>query len=112
MALRLDPRMPDPDACVQRYMLDRLAASQPEKVFANFADGAEWNYRQTRDIAIRTANALRRLGVQQGERVLVWLPNSADCLRVWFGLNYLGAVFVPINLAYRGNLLQHTVNIS
>ena len=112
MALRLDPRMPKPDACVQRYMLDRLAASQPDKVFANFADGSEWTYRQTRDVAIRTANAFRKLGVKQGERVLVWLPNSADALRIWFGLNYLGAVFVPINLAYRGHLLQHTVNIS
>ncbi len=112
MALRLDPRMPEPDACVLRYRLERLAASQPDKVFANFADGTEWTYRQTREIAIRTANAFRKLGVKQGERVLVWLPNSADCLRVWFGLNYLGAVFVPINLAYRGNLLQHTVNVS
>ena len=52
-----------------------------------------------------------RLGVKQGDRVLVWLPNSADCLRVWFGLNYLGAVFVPINLAYKGGLLQHALNI-
>ena len=112
MALRLDPRMPRPDACVQRYRLDRLAASQPDNVFANFADGTEWTYRQTREIAIRTANAFRKLGVKQGERVLVWLPNSADCLRVWFGLNYLGAVFVPINLAYRGALLQHTANVS
>ena len=67
---------------------------------------------QTRELAIRTANAFRKLGVKQGDRVLVWLPNSADCLRVWFGLNYLGAVFVPINLAYRGSLLQHAVNIS
>jgi carnitine-CoA ligase len=112
MALRLDPRMPEPDACVQRYMLDRLASSQPDKTFANFADGTEWTYAETRVLAIRTANAFRNLGVRQGERVLVWLPNSADCLRVWFGLNYLGAVFVPINLAYRGNLLQHVVNLS
>ncbi len=112
MALRLDPRMPKPDACVQRYMLDRLASSQPDKTFANFADGTEWTYAETRALAVRTANALRNLGVRQGERVLVWLPNSADCLRVWFGLNYLGAVFVPINLAYKGNLLQHVVNLS
>jgi crotonobetaine/carnitine-CoA ligase len=61
---------------------------------------------------IRTANALRALGVKQGERVMVWLPTSADCLRVWFGLNYLGAVFVPLNLAYRGNLLQHALKLS
>ena len=83
-------------------------ARQPDKVFANFADGTEWTYAQTREIAIRTANAFRRLGVRQGDRVLVWLPNSADCLRVWFGLNYLGAVFVPINLAYRGALARST----
>ena len=79
-------------------------ARHPDKVFANFADGTEWTYAQTREIAIRAANAFRRLGVRQGDRVLVWLPNGADCLRVWFGLNYLGAVFVPINLAYRGTL--------
>jgi crotonobetaine/carnitine-CoA ligase len=108
MALRLDPRMPRPDACMQRYMFDRLAASQPDKVFVNFADGTEWTYSQTREIAIRAANAFRKLGVRQGERVLVWVHNCADCLRVGFGLNYLGAVFVPINLAYRGTLLQHT----
>lgn len=112
MTDRLDPRMPSRDQCVQRYMLDRMALSQPVEVFANFADGSEWTYAQTREIAIRAAHAFRRLGIKQGDRVLVWLPNSADCLRVWFGLNYLGAVFVPINLAYKGNLLQHALNIS
>jgi len=112
MAQRLDPRMPRPDECVQRYMLDRLVRAQPDKVFANFADGSEWTYAETRDLAIRTANAFRKLGVKQGDRVLVWLPNSADNLRVWFGLNYLGAVYVPINLAYRGGLLQHTLTLA
>ena len=107
-----DPRMPAPERCVQRYMIDHWAAEQPDKVYADFADGEQWTYRETRAIAIRTANAFRRLGVKQGERVLVWLPNSADCLRVWFGLNYLGAVFVPINLAYRGGLLEHVVGLS
>ncbi len=112
MAQRLDPRMPKVDECVQRYMLDRLAGEQPNKVFANFADGSEWTYAETRDIAIQTANAFRKLGVSQGDRVLVWLPNSADNLRIWFGLNYLGAVYVPINLAYKGSLLQHTLTLS
>jgi carnitine-CoA ligase len=112
MTPRRDPRMPRSDECVQRYMLDRLARTQPDKVFANFADGSEWTYAETRALAIGAANAFRKLGVRQGDRVLVWLPNSADNLRVWFGLNYLGAVYVPINLAYRGNLLQHTVNLS
>lgn len=112
MEYHLDPRMPAPEACVQRYMLERWASVQPEKVFATFADGSEWTYAETLRQAVTTANALRALGVRQGERVMCWLPNSADCLKVWFGLNHLGAVFVPLNLAYRGNLLRHAVKLS
>jgi crotonobetaine/carnitine-CoA ligase len=112
MDYHIDPRMPPPEQCVQRYMLERWVAEQPDKIFAIFADGSTWTYRETLDQAVRTANALRALGVSQGERVMSWLPNGADCLRVWIGLNYLGAVFVPLNLAYRGNLLRHAVKLS
>ncbi|HEV7416850.1 MAG TPA: AMP-binding protein [Tianweitania sediminis] len=112
MAYNIDPRMPAPEACVQRYMLERWAAEQPDKIFAIFADGEQWTYRETLRQAICTANALRDLGVKQGERVMCWLPNGAECLRVWMGLNYLGAVFVPLNLSYRGNLLRHAVKLS
>lgn len=112
MTYHLDPRMPAPDQCIQRYMLERWAKAQPDKVFAIFQDGESWTYADTLREAITTANALKALGVKQGERVLCWLPNSADCLRAWLGLNFLGAVFVPINLAYRGNLLRHAVKLS
>ena len=30
----------------------------------------------------------------------------------WFAANYLGAVFVPLNTAYRGDVLAHVVNAS
>src|SRR5436853_3255406 len=104
-----DPRVPDADRCVLRPLLDRHAAATPDKVFARFADGTEWTYRQTRAIARRTAIGLAALGVKQGDHVLSWLPNGPDAIGVWFGLNYLGAVYVPINLAYRGGLLAHVV---
>ncbi|WP_210243869.1 AMP-binding protein [Mesorhizobium sp. B2-1-3A] len=112
MVSHLDPRMPAPEACVQRYMLERWATTQPDKIFAIFADGSRWTYAETLASTIRTANALKALGVRQGDRVLCWLPNGADCLLSWLGLNYLGAVFVPINLSYRGNILAHTVKLS
>lgn len=112
MDYHIDPRMPAPEACIQRSMLERWAALQPDKPFAIFADGTRWTYAQTLRETIRTANALRALGVRQGERVMVWLPNGMECLKVWFGLNHLGAVFVPLNLAYRGNLLRHAVSLT
>lgn len=112
MEYHLDPRMPKPQQCVQRYLLEHWASVQPDKTFAVFADGTSWTYEETRRIAAATANALRALGVKQGERVLTWLPNSADGLRLWFGLNHLGAVYVPLNLAYKGNLLRHAVGLA
>lgn len=112
MNSHLDPRMPAPEDCVQRYMLERWARVQPDKVFAVFDDGTGWTYAETLARTIRTANALRALGVKQGDHVLCWLPNGSDCLLAWLGLNYLGAVFVPVNLAYRGNILAHAVKLS
>ena len=104
-----DPRVPSADLCVLRPLLDRHANATPDKVFARFADGTEWTYKQTQSIARRTAIGLAALGVAQGDKVLSWLPNGPDAIRIWFGLNYLGAVYVPINLAYRGGLLAHVV---
>ena len=107
-----DTRIPAPEACVLRLVLERRAAETPDKVFAIFADGTIWTYRQTLEITRQAALGFQRLGVRQGEHVLSWLPNGPDALRVWFGLNYIGAVYVPVNLAYRGRILEHVIDNS
>ena len=107
-----DPRVPAAQDCVLREVLEKYAADRPDKVFARFADGTEWTYGQTLEITRRTAAGLQALGVKQGENVHVWLPNGPDVIRVWFGINYLGAVYVPINLAYRGGILAHAIRLS
>ncbi|WP_202626869.1 AMP-binding protein [Steroidobacter agaridevorans] len=101
--------MPPRESVVLRYVLELRAASHPERIFASFPDGSQWTYRQTMTAAQQTACALARLGVRQGHRVLSWLPNGADALRAWFGANWLGATYVPINTAYRGGLLEHVI---
>lgn len=98
--------------CVTRDLIERWAATQPDKVFVQFDDGRRWSYAETRNLSRRAANGLAALGVGQGEHVLSWLPNGDHALRTWFGLNHLGAVYVPVNTAYRGRLLEHIVGIS
>ncbi len=102
--------VPPADECVLRPLLEKWAARQPDKVFVTQGAGREITYRQMRDLAARTAAGLHRLGVKQGQNVVVWLPNGVDCLRVWFGINWLGATYVPINTAYRGRLLEHVLD--
>ena len=102
--------VPPADDCVLRPVLEKWAARQPDKVFVTQGAGREITYRAMREMAARTAAGLHRLGVKQGQNVVVWLPNGIDCLRVWFGINWLGATYVPINTAYRGRLLEHVLD--
>ncbi len=101
--------LPATETCVLRYMLERWAAERPQQVFVIEQDGREWTFSQLHREVVRTANALRALGVAQDDFVVSWLPNGIDALLLWFALNYLGAVYVPINIAYRGRLLEQVV---
>lgn len=104
-----DPRIPNRDECVLRYLLDRWAEERGDKVHVVFADGEEWTFAEMRAKVRAKAAALRALGVEQGEHVAVWLPNGRDALIAFYAINYIGAVFVPFNTAYRGALLEHVV---
>jgi len=101
--------MPSRDECVLRYVLERRARTHPERDFIRQADGAPISYGAFREQVERTAAGLAALGVKQDDTVTVWLPNGVDMIRVWFAINWLGATYVPVNTAYRGNLLAHVI---
>ncbi len=105
-------RVPDRDTCVLRNLVDRHAAATPDKPFAVTPEGVTLTYAGLRARVRAMAGALQRLGVAQGDHVLVWLPNGLDGLVTWFAINYAGAVYVPINTAYRGGILEHVVRNS
>ena len=102
--------IPPRETCVLRYVLDRWAAAKPDEVFSVFEDGETWTYAETRARTRRLGTSLQALGVSEGEHVVVWLPNGKECLEAYFALGYIGAVFVPINTAYRGDLLAHVID--
>jgi crotonobetaine/carnitine-CoA ligase len=112
MADWTDPRIPAADVCVLRDVLDRQARERPDQVAVVFPGGAEWTYAELRRRVRQVAAALQAQGVQQGEHVLIWLPNGAEALRCAWALNYFGAVAVAINTAYRGPLLAHVIDNS
>lgn len=108
----VDRRIPSRDVSVIRPILDRLAKDQPHKVFVKFKSGFSVTYSDLHALVVKTAIGLQQLGVKQGDHVLSWLPNDIDALRLYLAVNYIGAVFVPINTAYRGASLEHVINLS
>lgn len=99
----------DRDCAVLRYMLDRHAEERGEDTFVHFHDGPVWSYAETRDRVRRRAAALRAEGVGQGDPVLTFLGNGPELLTTWFAINYIGAVYVPLNTALVGGALEHVL---
>ncbi|XVQ15174.1 AMP-binding protein [Spirillospora sp. CA-255316] len=93
-------------------MLRRRAHEQGAAVHARFQDGSEWTFADAFHAGLGVAAGLRELGVGKGEPVLTWLPNGADALRAWYGVNLAGAIYAPLNTAYRGALLEHAINLT
>lgn len=93
-------------------MIDDAAHDRGDKIYAMFEDGSSWTYSQLRQQVVAKAAGLQKLGIAQGDHVAAWLPDGPDALIAFFAVNYLGAVFVPFNTAYRGSILEHVLENS
>lgn len=107
-----DPRVPAREDCVVRYLIDRWAEEIPDTVYAIFESGETWTYRELKEKVTTVAAGLAERGVKQGDHVAVWLFGGGEGILTFFAINYLGAVFVPFNTAYKGALLEHVLDNS
>jgi acyl-CoA synthetase (AMP-forming)/AMP-acid ligase II len=67
------------------------------------------------ELAIRaeeTARALVATGVEPGDRVAIWAPNSAAWIVASFGVYLAGGVLVPLNTRYKGEEAGHVLRTS
>jgi crotonobetaine/carnitine-CoA ligase len=87
------------------------AAEHPDRPYATFALGERsFTYGEWDAATDGVAAGLARLGVSKGDAVLEMMRNRAELPMVRFGANKLGAVEVPVNVDYRGYLLEHVFN--
>lgn len=70
----------------------------------------EWNYRQLNDKVNSLALSLKNLGIQAGDRVAIWGPNSYEWVLSQFATAKIGAILVCINPAYRLYELEYALN--
>ncbi len=82
-----------------------------DRTFLYFRD-QEISYRELDDKSNAVANSFRRLGIEKGDKVAIMMLNCPEYLYVWFGLAKIGAIEVPINTAYRGDLFGYVIEHS
>ena len=96
-----------PNICA---LLDAAASEAPDALAWNFFESEERaTYREVRDAVNRLANGLHRRGVRKGTKVAVMLPNVAAMPTTWLALARIGAVMVPVNIAYTPRELEYVI---
>ena len=81
-------------------MLQHRAAAQPQAIAVGGQEGLDWKTltsRQLLDLVDRLADELAAEGVQEGDRVVLWLPNHWRTPAYLFALWKLGAIVVPFD---------------
>ncbi len=91
--------------------VSRAARDWPDNLFLDI-DGRTFTFYEVDIESNRLAHGFRALGVRQGDTVTTILDNSVDAILVWFAINKLGAISVPVNTAYKGEFLRHQLNDS
>jgi long-chain acyl-CoA synthetase len=86
--------------------LETAARRHPRQKAIVFYDRS-MTYRELNDAVNRFANALISLGVKQGDRVALLLPNSPQTVIAYYGALKVGAVVVSMNPLFDETELAH-----
>jgi acyl-CoA synthetase (AMP-forming)/AMP-acid ligase II len=101
----------DPNVSCLADLIGIAVRRNPNAVAIEF-DGGSRSYGQFWDRANRCAHAMLALGLDAGERVVLFANNSPEYLEIYMGLQLAGLVAVPANYRLTGEELVYLVNNS
>ncbi|AMN46166.1 crotonobetaine/carnitine-CoA ligase [Steroidobacter denitrificans] len=76
------------------------------------SDERSYSYGQANAVVNAYAHGLRRLGLQAGDRLMLYMHSCVEFVLLSLAANKLGALWVPVNTDYRGEWLSDTINAS
>lgn len=107
----LELSIPDRDLWSVSALLDLQARTRPDTPFVVW-EGVPHTYAEVDAASDRIASWLRGMGLDQGDRVMLFLDNCIEYVLGWFGASRGGLVEVPTNSDYLGRFLTHAVTLT
>ncbi len=98
----------DPRDRTLHGVLRRQAAAIPDAIYL-WVDDEQISYAEVLARANAWAAALRELGVGRGDSVAFLIKNGPEFVCATFGCLQLGAIWIPVNVDYRGAWLRATL---
>jgi len=91
-------------------IVDRMAQSDPDRVFVRTVGGDSATWRQLQSLMHTWAARFLALEVKPGDVVVTILDAGIDSLAVWLGLTGIGAIDAATNPEFRGRMLAYAIN--
>lgn len=90
---------------------DRVANQHPDTAALIIRhQNVDWSYRELQQRVNQLASGLISLGIEPGDRIGIWGPNSAEWVLTQLATAKIGAIMVCINPAYRLYELEYALN--
>ena len=93
-------------------LLTRLARAQPDREALVYRDGPRYTFAQLEREARTLARGLMALGVQRGERVVLWATNVPEWVVLQFAIAKAGAILVTANTSLRARDVDYLLRQS
>lgn len=87
---------------------ERACEKFPEKPAIIYL-GERFSYRKLQGLIGRFAAALVELGINSGDRVMIYLPNTPQFIIAYLGSQKVGAVPVPVSPIYTPHEIRHLI---
>ena len=92
-------------------LLARHARKYPNNI-AVISMGQETTYQQLNNDANRFAQALQKEGIQKGDKVAIFMPNVYEFAVLYFAIQRVGAVVVPVNAKFVAKEIEYVLEHS
>ena len=96
------------DEVMVHRTIERMAAAQPERPILT-CRGETLTYDQLNRRANRIAHALKKRGVQDGGRVVLLMPRTANLIASMLGVLKAGAGYIPMDVEYPEERVNYVV---
>jgi len=88
---------------------DRMTERYPRQKAVIYL-GESFTYSRLRDLSERFGGALSDMGIQKGDRVMVYISNSIQWLIAFLAIQKIGAVIVPVSPIYTSHEIRYMAN--
>ena len=90
---------------------ERMSEKYPDRPAVIYL-GQKFTFARLRNLIDRLGTALRHLGVRKGDKVVLYITNSAQWVISFFAIQKIGAVVVPVAPIYTSFEIEYMINDS